>query len=73
MATGPSAGADDVDGRRFAAKAPQPGVESADAPAALVGVDDVTLPERFVEQLVGGPGKIRQTLLSANEGCRGQA
>jgi hypothetical protein len=38
--------------------APQPGVESADAPAAIGGVNDLTLPERFVEQLVSGLGKI---------------
>jgi hypothetical protein len=46
MATGTHATADDVDGRHLAAKHPQPGVEAADAPAGLVGMDDMASSRR---------------------------
>ena len=72
MAAGALAGADGVDGGRFAAEDPQPGVEAADAPAGFVGMDDVALPQGFDEQVIGGPGQVGQALLGADEGRRGR-
>ena len=44
MTAGAFAGADDVDGGLLAAEDPQPGAETADAPAGFIGMDDVALP-----------------------------
>jgi hypothetical protein len=62
----------DVDGRLGAAEDPQPGVEAADPPAGLVGVDDVALPQGFQEQVVGRSGQVGQALLGADEGGGGR-
>jgi hypothetical protein len=70
VATGTHTGPDHVDGCRFAAEDPQPGVEASDSPAGFVGMNDVALPQRFQEQVVGGPGQVSQALLGADEGGR---
>ena len=38
---------------------------------AIVGMDDMALPQDFEEQFRGESGKIRQALLATNEGGRG--
>src|SRR5262249_41937257 len=68
MATGALAGADDVDRGGLAAEDPQPGVESAHAPAGLVGMDDMALAKGFQEQFIRGPGQVGEALLGTDEG-----
>ena len=41
------------------------------AAPAIVGMDDMALPQGFEEQFRGESGKIRQALLATNEGGKG--
>src|SRR3990167_9320812 len=59
--------ANGVDGGVLAGEDPQPGVGAADAPAGLVGVDDLGPPESIEEQIVGGTGQVGQAFLGADE------
>src|SRR5450755_2280550 len=64
------AGADGVDGEVFIAENPQPGIESVDSPAGLVGVHDLAAAQGLDEQVIGGPGQLGEALFGADEGGR---
>src|SRR2546426_345648 len=64
------AGAVDKDRGLLAAEDPQPGAETADAPAGFVGMDDMALTEGLDEQVVRRLGQGGHTLPGPDERAR---
>src|SRR5438046_1415392 len=62
MAASALAGANGIDGDVLVAENPQPGIEGADAPAGLVGMDDIATAQGIDEEIESGPGQMCQAL-----------
>jgi hypothetical protein len=59
---------DGVDGQVLVGENPQPGIDGVDAPAGLVGMDDVAAAQGVEEQVIGGPGQVGEALLGPDQG-----